>query len=42
MKGAGHYHETYVRNAAGWRISSMRLTRLYRVVDLHDGSQIRT
>ncbi|OWY62132.1 hypothetical protein B7486_60075 [cyanobacterium TDX16] len=28
MEGAGHYHETYVRNAAGWRISSMRLTRL--------------
>ena len=26
--GSGHYHETYVRTAAGWRIASLRLTRL--------------
>jgi hypothetical protein len=28
LHGFGHYHETYVRTAAGWRISSTRLTRL--------------
>jgi SnoaL-like domain len=28
LHGFGHYHETYVRNAAGWRIHSTRLTRL--------------
>ena len=26
--GSGHYHETYVRTPEGWRIASMRLTRL--------------
>jgi len=26
--GAGHYHETYVRTSEGWRIASLRLTRL--------------
>lgn len=30
LHGYGHYHETYVRTADGWKISSMRLTRLYR------------
>jgi hypothetical protein len=28
LHGFGHYHETYVRTAAGWRIQSTRLTRL--------------
>lgn len=28
LHGFGHYHETYVRTPAGWRISSTRLTRL--------------
>lgn len=28
LHGFGHYHETYVRTAAGWRIRSSRLTRL--------------
>ncbi len=26
--GAGHYHETYALTAGGWRIASLRLTRL--------------
>ncbi|HTV96185.1 MAG TPA: nuclear transport factor 2 family protein [Steroidobacteraceae bacterium] len=29
LNGFGHYHETYVRLAAGWRIKSTRLTRLH-------------
>jgi hypothetical protein len=28
MHGYGHYHETYVRLADGWRIKSIRLSRL--------------
>jgi hypothetical protein len=28
LHGFGHYHETYVKLAAGWRIQSSRLTRL--------------
>jgi hypothetical protein len=28
LHGFGHYHETYVRGAAGWRIKTTRLTRL--------------
>jgi hypothetical protein len=28
LHGFGHYHETYVRRDAGWRIQSTRLTRL--------------
>lgn len=28
FRGAGHYHETYVRTAQGWRISSTALKRL--------------
>lgn len=30
LHGFGHYHETYVRTADGWRINSLRLTRLHR------------
>lgn len=29
LHGYGHYHETYARLAAGWRIKTTRLTRLY-------------
>lgn len=28
MVGYGHYHETYVKSDAGWRISTQRVTRL--------------
>jgi hypothetical protein len=33
MHGFGHYHETYERTDAGWRIKSMTITRLHRVID---------
>ena len=33
MHGFGHYHETYEKTAGGWRIKSMRLTRLHRMVE---------
>jgi len=29
LHGCGHYHETYRREADGWRILTSRLTRLY-------------
>ncbi|MCX7863776.1 MAG: nuclear transport factor 2 family protein [Novosphingobium sp.] len=29
LHGFGHYHETYVCTDAGWRIRSIRLTRLH-------------
>ena len=28
LHGFGHYHETYTRDENGWRITSMRLTRI--------------
>jgi len=28
MRGYGHYHEDYVRTAVGWKIRTLRLTRL--------------
>ena len=28
IRGWGHYHETYAKSAEGWRISSLKLTRL--------------
>ena len=28
LVGYGHYHETYVKSAAGWRIKTQRVTRL--------------
>jgi hypothetical protein len=34
LHGFGHYHETYVKLAVGWRIASTRLTRL-RVHTVH-------
>jgi ketosteroid isomerase-like protein len=33
MHGYGHYHETYEKTADGWRIKSMTLSRLHRVID---------
>ena len=30
LHGAGHYHEAYEKNPAGWRIRTMRLTRIFR------------
>jgi uncharacterized protein (TIGR02246 family) len=30
LHGYGHYHETYVKLAEGWRIRSLKLTRLRR------------
>jgi len=29
LDGYGHYHETYAKGADGWRISSLKLTRLH-------------
>ncbi len=29
FRGAGHYHETYRKTAAGWQIASLRLQRLW-------------
>jgi uncharacterized protein (TIGR02246 family) len=29
LDGYGHYHETYVKTAGGWRIASSTLTRLH-------------
>jgi hypothetical protein len=33
LHGYGHYHETYVKTPAGWRIKTMTLTRLRRDVE---------
>ena len=33
MHGFGHYHETYEKTGAGWRIKSLKLTRLHRVIE---------
>jgi SnoaL-like domain len=33
MHGFGHYHETYEKTSAGWRIKTMTITRLQRIVD---------
>lgn len=33
LHGFGHYHETYGKTAEGWKITSMRLTRLHRVTE---------
>ena len=32
LNGYGHYHETYERTGDGWRIKTMTLTRLHRIV----------
>ena len=36
LHGYGHYHETYRRTPAGWRIAEMRLTRLHRIFEFAD------
>lgn len=33
LVGWGHYHETYRRTEHGWRIATMRLSRLHREVE---------
>ena len=33
MHGFGHYHETYEKRDAGWRIKTMTITRLHRLVE---------
>ncbi len=38
--GAGHYHETYVATPEGWRIASLRLTRLRLVFEPLPGAQV--
>ena len=37
LDGYGHYHETYAKGPDGWRISSLRLTRLHTDVQMPDG-----
>jgi len=32
MHGLGHYHEAYEKTDAGWRIKTMTITRLHRLV----------
>ena len=34
MHGFGHYHETYEKQGAGWRITTMTITRLHRLVEV--------
>ena len=34
MHGFGHYHETYEKNGGGWRIKTMTITRLHRLVEV--------
>jgi hypothetical protein len=34
LHGYGHYHETYRKMDEGWRIASLRLTRLHRELRL--------
>lgn len=36
LHGYGHYHETYLRAEDGWRISTMRLTRLHRTLQFSE------
>jgi uncharacterized protein (TIGR02246 family) len=33
VHGFGHYHETYEKTDAGWRIKSLTLTRLHRLLE---------
>jgi hypothetical protein len=34
MHGFGHYHETYEKQGAEWRIKTMTITRLHRLVEV--------
>ncbi len=36
LHGYGHYHETYTKMPGGWRIGSLRLTRLHREFRLQE------
>lgn len=38
LDGYGHYHETYEKTADGWKISSLRLTRLHTDFQLPEES----
>jgi hypothetical protein len=38
LHGYGHYHETYVKQAPGWRIATLTLTRLRRDFVLDDAA----
>jgi hypothetical protein len=33
MRGFGHYHETYAKTDGQWRITSMRISRLHRLLE---------
>jgi hypothetical protein len=33
LHGYGHYHETYEKTPAGWRIKTMTISRLHRQID---------
>jgi hypothetical protein len=33
MHGYGHYHETYEKQGATWRIKTMTITRLHRLIE---------
>ena len=39
LHGYGHYHETYVKGAEGWRIATLRLTRLHRQFEMADEAE---
>jgi hypothetical protein len=39
MHGFGHYHETYEKTAQGWRIKTMTITRLHRIVEPVDAAR---
>ena len=39
LDGHGHYHETYAKTDAGWRIATSRLTRLHS--DFHPAPEPR-
>jgi hypothetical protein len=38
MHGFGHYHETYEKTDAGWRIKSLTITRLHRLLEPTPGN----
>ncbi|HKA92162.1 MAG TPA: nuclear transport factor 2 family protein [Acidimicrobiia bacterium] len=38
MHGFGHYHETYENTDAGWRIKSLTITRLHRLLEPPPGN----
>jgi uncharacterized protein (TIGR02246 family) len=38
LDGHGHYHETYEKQADGWRISASKLTRLHMDLKMPEGA----